>query len=230
MTFDYLKETNKSIIRLGDGEISLLFGKSIIWQKYDYFLEQDLIKLIKNYDKNSPYLLCLPTDFIQATNKKLKKTNRLDIWLPFKIMYMSIFPKNNIYGNGLLFRLMDYFSINLKFAYEDKNIIFVANEEVIEFADLKTSKKFIKIIPKTQRNSYFEKDEIMNQIYNNMIQFEKTDVVILLSCGPLAKVLAYEISNLGYRALDLGFMFEMPYIGRKKKEIFTEKYIDFLKE
>ncbi len=95
---------------------------------------------------------------------------------------------------------MDYFSFNLKFAYEDKNIIFVANEEVINLANLNTSKKKIKIFPKTQRNSYFEKDEIMNQIYINMIQFEKTDVIILLSCGPLAKILTYKISNLGYRA------------------------------
>ncbi len=29
-TLDYIKETNKSIIRLGNGEISLLSGKSII--------------------------------------------------------------------------------------------------------------------------------------------------------------------------------------------------------
>ena len=115
-TLDYIKETNKSIIRLGDGEISLLSGKSIIWQNYDYNLEQDLIKLIKKYNKNSPYLLCLPIDFIQATNnKKLIEINRLKIWLPFKIMYMSIFPKKNIYGNSLIFRLMDYFSFNLKF-------------------------------------------------------------------------------------------------------------------
>ena len=41
-----------------------------------------------------------------------------------------------------------------------------------------------------------------------MIKFEQSDIVILLSCGPVAKVLAYEISMLGYRAIDLGFMFE----------------------
>lgn len=53
---------------------------------------------------------------------------------------------------------------------------------------------------------------------------------MIQSCGPLAKVLAYEISNLGYRALDLGSMIEMIYIGRKNKKIYMGKYIDFLKK
>ena len=208
-TFEYIKNTNKSIIRLGDGEILLLMGKSIPYQRADYELEQDLYKIISNYNENSPYLLCIPNHIIQATNKKLKQFNILNLWLPFKIFYMFLFPKKNIYGNAILFRFLDFFSYNIKFVYENKYIIFVANEKIFNIANLKTSKEIIKIIPKTPKNSYFEKDEIMNLIFKNMNKFEKSEVVILLSCGPLAKVLAYEISNLGYRALDLGFMFEM---------------------
>jgi len=128
-TWDLVINTNKSIIRLGDGEMLLLRGKSIIYQNYSYRLEQGLKKIIKNYDKNSPYLLCLPVDFIQASNKKLKESDRDRIWLNSKIFYMTFFPKKVSYGNALIFRLMNYFSINLKDIYENKNIIFVANEE-----------------------------------------------------------------------------------------------------
>lgn len=219
-TLDYIRESNKSLIRLGDGEIRLILGKSIDYQKYDYNLEQDLIKIIKNYKHDSPYFLALATDYIQATNKQLKDVNRPDLWVPLKIMYKTIFPKECVYGNVSIFRYIDYFSIDLKFLYEDKTVIFVANENVIELANLKKSKKIIKIVPKTQRNSYFQKDEIMNQIYESMIQFEKSEVVILLSCGPLAKVLTYEISAHGYRALDLGYMFEAVNIHKKIKEYY----------
>ena len=48
-TWDYIINTNKSIIRVGDGEMLLLKGKSILYQKYNYKLEQDLFKIISNY-------------------------------------------------------------------------------------------------------------------------------------------------------------------------------------
>lgn len=208
-TLEYMKKTNKSVIRLGDGEILLLRGKSMMWQKYSDRLNQELLKIITQYEENSPYLLCIPNHRIQTSNKELRKTNKAKMWTPFKILFMSLFPKKRTYGNAMLFRFLGYLSIEVSDIFEDKNIIYVANEQNLDIANLKTSKEFITIIPKTQKNSYSEKTELLNRIHEKMVKFEKSEVIIFLSCGPLAKILTYELSFTGYRVIDIGYFFEM---------------------
>lgn len=207
-TYDFIKNSNKSIIRIGDGEIALIMGKSIIYQDYNDNLRDELSHIISSYNENSNYLICIANTILQASNNKLKRLfNNLDIWMEVRIYFLANFPKKLYYGEGNITRLLGHYSINIENKLRESNIIFLANEEVINQANFK-KKNVIKIIPKTKRNSYFERDELMDQIYENLIKFDKSDVVVILSCGPLAKVLAYNISELGYRALDLGYMFE----------------------
>jgi hypothetical protein len=203
-----IKNTDKSIIRYGDGEISLLLGKSIHWQKYSYNLSLDLLTIIKDYSKDSPYILCIPNHRIQANNQELRKTMKLHMWLPFRILFKSIFPNKVIYGNAILFRYMGLLSMNINKYFENLNIIFVANEKVASIANVKSSKKLTKIIVPS-KNAYIKKKEIMEKIKKNLSQYDKTEIIVLLSCGPLAKVLAFELSIIGYRAIDLGHIFEM---------------------
>lgn len=208
-TLEYIKKTNKSVIRLGDGEILLLKGKSMMWQKYSESLYQDILRLITNYNEDSPYLLCIPNHRIQATNKELREYKNVRMWLPFKIFFMTIFPKNVTYGNAMLFRFLGYLSIEVSDIFKDKNIIYVANEQNLNIVNLMTSKEFVTIIPKTQKNSYSEKTDLLNRINEKMVKFEKSEVIIFLSCGPLAKILTYELSFTGYRVIDIGYFFEM---------------------
>lgn len=58
------------------------------------------------------------------------------------------------------------------------------------------SKNFIYI---PQKNCYGE----YKRIYESILNYP-TDYLIYLECGELATVLAYELSKIGYQALDMG--------------------------
>jgi len=212
-TFDFIKKSKKSVIRMGDGEILLMMGKSINWQCYDYELDRNLFKIIINYNKNSPYLLCLPNYFLKASNHELKKIKRFKMWYPFKILYLTKFPKDCIYGDALTFRVMGKLSMNINLLFNYKYYIIVANENILNNIDYKNFKKVLKIkVP--QKNAYSHKDIILNEIKKKIIQFHKEEIVALFSCGPLAKILVYEISKIGYRGIDVGYYFNLKELSK----------------
>lgn len=74
------------------------------------------------------------------------------------------------------------------------------------------------------KNAY---DDYQN-IYNEIIKYPK-NTIISLSLGPTAKVLAFDLHQLGYRALDLGHLAK-DYNSYKTGEKRTcENIINFMK-
>lgn len=65
-------KSNKSILRLGDGEIGLLHNNPIIYQKWSREIKSIFKNIITSYNDDSNYVLSIPV-FVNNTNIDLDK-------------------------------------------------------------------------------------------------------------------------------------------------------------
>lgn len=197
-------KNGKSIIRLGDGEMSLIHGRSIHYQKYEKNLTEDLIKLLVGYSDSSPYILALPT-FVSTPNYQLRESEgKLVCWLPLKVEFRRRADKSSKYSDAHFFyykdKMIDFFDNFLT----EKKVIFVTNSaDILNIKNSnKTGKQYF-FVETTSSNAYSEKKRIKNDI--DKILGDNEQAIIVCSCGPLSKPLIYEYSINGNIAYDVGF-------------------------
>lgn len=216
-----LKE-GKSFIRFGDGEVHLMKGQSLPWQKYEKDLERGMRKIIQEYNKNSPYIVGIPK-FTNLTNKKLREDGKLNVWLPAKVMFKLIFPKNVLYGDPHVFYYDGFFEKYMEEYFLDKHIILGTNIDNITSIKNNTKVPFknISFVVTPKTNAYSNYKEIYKNIENILASLpEKESPVILMCAGPASKVLVYEFSKKGVPSYDIGRGLEAFY----KEDSFEEMY------
>ena len=200
-----LIESGKSIIRIGDGEIGLLHFLPIGYQEYSDSIRDDFLKIIKEYNDSSSYILMIPL-FVNYTNEELKKENRFRCWMPLKITYELIFNKKACYFDQHIFYKDNQFKNLILPHILDKKIVVITNkenkEEIIKSGLLKNV--FAWVICSNE-NTYEEKDKLKNEIIEliNRSGFSKNNFVILMSAG-LAKTIIFDLSKDGYQLFDIG--------------------------
>ncbi len=199
--YDEIKK-GRSVIRMGDGEIGLMYGKSIFHQNSSKNLEKIFRRIIKEYKENSDYILCLPK-FLNISNSELKKKNILICWLPFKVEFRLSFNKNAHYGDAHIF----YYKEETKFIFDN----FIKNQKVLYVCNNKIIHK-IKQTDLHNKNSFFVETpelgtlEILDNLESKINDFlsKNKETKIIFSCGSASKVLAYKYSLLGFQSFDIG--------------------------
>ncbi len=194
----------KSLIRLGDGEISLLLGGSISYQRYTRELKREIKKIIDDYDSDSPFILALPK-FISLTNSFLRKEGRFWTWMPFKIFFQYHFNKNIPYADAHIFykKTPDKF---LGDFLKDKTLVIISSKKNIETAKKYLSAKEMLSIETPAENCYERICSIYSEL-DDMIEKslpDKRDIVLLAAFGPAAKPLVYHYAKKGLCCLDIG--------------------------
>ncbi len=200
-----LVSSGKSIIRFGDGEIYLLNYGDIPFAKSTKKIRDGFWKIIKSYDNSSPYVIALNPIPLQCPNKFLLSKNLLTCWLPSKVCYNLYFNKQASYADAAMF----YYRSTIKKYFEKyfltKKLMFVGNKKQIDF--LKNNKnltlQFNKYIEVPETGAQFHVENIKNDILNQISGF-MNDWVVLVSFGPSAKVVAYELSLVGVQVIDVG--------------------------
>lgn len=217
---DFLTElkTGKSFIRIGDGEIGLLHGRDIVYQRADPSLVNKLIQIIENYKQDSKYILSIPI-FVNMTNEELGKTKgKLSCWLPLKIEFFRRFNKNMRYFDAHTFYRKNFFEENIYEYLKDKKLIINTSEKNIidQKENIENRFKVIDWIVAKSPNPfdlYAETAEKINNILEREIEsgIKKEDMVLILSSGPMSKVLAYDFAEKGIQSIDIGKGFEQLY-------------------
>lgn len=208
-TLDKLINSDRSIIRFGDGELKLISGKSICFQSYTGSLAKDLDNVIRQNEDN--LLIALP-DIFNKNNLTYKAKLFWNFDLFLKQKYYRRIPSRP-YENAFLSRpYMDYidkeskisFFNKMKTLWVNKNIVFIEGDATRNGVnnDLYTNAKSIKRIICPSKNSYSIKEKIIGYVKENI----EKDSLICLSLGPAAKVIGYELYKMGYRVLDLGHL------------------------
>ncbi|KAG4095512.1 DUF1792-domain-containing protein [Neocallimastix lanati (nom. inval.)] len=204
-TLDYIINNNKSISRFGDGEFNLIFGEGIRFQKFDNNMSKRLADIL-NSNKEG---------LIIAIPDKLKMVkNNNNFWKNYISMYqyklIKLLNFNKIYGNTQMSRFY-WFNNNrsdvlkyidkLKLIWDKKDIVIIEGEKS-RFGinnDLLNNTKTIQRILCPAINAY----DVYEKIYNEALKINK-DKLILIALGPTATILAYDLHNVGYQAIDIG--------------------------
>jgi len=216
---------NKSISRFGNGELKLIFGKNIKFQKKNRKLSLRLKNILKCNDKN----------LIIGINNSLKN-NYLNNLRNFAKRYWKKFSKKNqyrlleildidkVYGSSQISRFyIDYkkrkglreYIKKLKKIWDNKNIVIIEGEKsrLGIGNDLFNNTKSIQRIISKSVNAF----DFYDKIYEESIKIEKNKL-ILIALGPTATVLAYDLNKLGYQAIDIGHVdIEYEWYIRKAK-------------
>lgn len=227
-----IKETKGSICRFGDGELDIILGKDLGFQKSSPKLSNMLEEILKS--KQDFCFVGIPDVINNFTNiteeseefwtKNMLRTR--DIWLNYLHEDMEYLTANL---TRLYIRYKDksncgkYFSM-LKEIWNDRDLVICEGEQsrVGVGNDLLDNCKSVTRILCPSENAFDKYDEILETL-----QKENKESLILIALGPTATILSYHLAKQGYQALDIGHFdieYEWYLRGVSKKEKIENKY------
>jgi len=212
-TIEYILETKKSVSRFGDGEFDLIEGKSLKFQEYDERLATKLKEVLKENVEN--LVVCIPDIYNFSTLKTLKNESCV-FWLRYIInnhkKLTRLIDINRLYYDACVTRPYirynkKYNSISnelfekLKRIWNKKDILIVEGEfsRLGVNNDLFSNAKSIKRIICPSKNAFGKYAKIFEAIEKN-----SKDRIIIMSLGPTATVLAFDLAKKNLNAIDLG--------------------------
>ena len=211
-TIDKILKENLSVIRFGDGEIFMIDGGDTAFQKKEEDLVERLESIVRT-EKNK-LLICVPGIW-----------EKLDMFEPYAYWFNMhhIYRNGHMYGDtnmtrpylaykdkencGKIFNKL--FSI-----WEGKDVMLIEGEKsrLGVGNNMFDKTKSLKRILCPPENAYSKYEQILREA-----QKTPKETMILISLGPTAKVLAYDLFILGYRVIDIGHI-DMEYEMFLRKE------------
>lgn len=210
-TINQLINTNCSIIRYGDGEFNLIEGKSIGFQNENTEIS-NLLKKILNTESED-LMIAIPDVFGSLSWLDIRSAR---FWQRQREInretYLTNLSESKVYGNAHVFRpyivsskknredVNEIYS-SIKTLWNDKDIVIIegSTTKMGVGNDLLYGCKTVERIICPSVNAFSKIEEILT-IATNIDKHK----LILLSLGPTAKVLGYELYRLGYRVIDTG--------------------------
>lgn len=208
-TLEFIQENKISLIRFGDGEINLLSGKSIYFQDFDKDIYDDFMKILNS---NSERIIIGISDNLNFKTKAplYTKWHWANHYVVNKDVYVKHFDNKKIYANANFSRPFtnnydykkssNYFE-SFKEMLSNKSILIVEGKHTRNGLgnDLFKSAKIVKRIICPPYNAYNKISLIEIEVINNY-----NHDLILVSLGPSAKILIYNLALKGFWALDIG--------------------------
>ncbi len=207
-TLDVILNSNKSLARFGDGEINIIQGKDIPYQKYDKKLAERLKEILANNQEN----LMVGINYWYFNYIDYRHLNEFS--QNFSLFVMPLCRQELLkyinfdkqyYDASITARELDTIDYYEKFRelWKNKDIVVVACKNAIDALhyNIFDCASHIDYIYVPNVNSFEKYDETLTQIKER----DKTKCIMLMA-GPLSKVLASDLAGGGYRALDLGHL------------------------
>lgn len=208
-TLKEIIQNNKSISRYGDGEISLLFGHNIPFQKASENLSNRLLEVINSKEKNLLIGIFFPYQKKEINTFKNRTFRFWKNWMYYnKFKMLKILKRKKYYSSSISrfyshledkSKVYKYIEI-LKKIWEGKNVLMIEGEKT-RFGignDLLNNSKSVKRILCPTKNSF----RLYNKILKAALKVDKNNL-ILISLGPTATILAHDLTKYGYQAVDI---------------------------
>ena len=209
-----LRNPQLSLARYGDGELEMTWYKNIGFQPFDPKLSGRLKALLQQQDAaaNPNCLICLPDAF--RTTRNMKNGSAL-FWFFHKSFYFkhyeTLLNQQVRYGNTSVTRpYHDYKEKKLsrtifdkfKQLYQGRRVLIVegSGTRLGLGNDLLDGASDVKRITTLNRNAFSVYDRLFDTVLENAVNFD----LVLISLGPTATVLAYDLSQRGIRCIDSG--------------------------
>ncbi len=208
-TLKYLSSSNAGICRFGDGELNLINGKSIPFQKSSFKIRRRLIEVLTSDKENIligiPRIAFTLDADITPENKLFwqKKGKRFR-----RILHRFLQPERTycasevslLYSYIAEYDFKNYFT-EFRTIWNDKDIAIVTGRTVFDKLrhNIFDNARSVEYIYAPSRNAFEEYDDILQRT----LQTDKNKLIIAI-LGPTATILAWDLLNRGYRTLDLG--------------------------
>lgn len=207
-TIDYISENHCSVSRYGDGELKIISGENIRFQKFNSSLSRRLAEILHGKGK---VLVCISDIFDNPTWMN-ERAYEYTWWIVAKNRrdWTNSLNLEYTYGNAFISRpyldwrekekSLHWFE-KLKQIWNNQNIVFIeGNKSRLGYKnDLFDNAKTIRRILCPVRDAYMVYNQILKEAMNL-----PHDVLFLLALGPTATVLAEELAENGYWAIDIG--------------------------
>lgn len=214
----------RSSLRLQDGEFTLFLGtRDVFYEKTNPRLGAIWREAIKNYSDNAPYMLGLPP-YTAIENGVLHKHAFKYLWMPSKILFRLLFPKNPKYFNGSYFYIDNATLPFMQTLAQERNIIVVTNKtnikrirehETIYFPNAKS----ISYVETPEAGTFDVYDEILAEVKNTGL---KINSIVFMACGPAGKAMIYDLAKVHIVAHDVGYGFTGGVLTGESREHFIK--------
>ncbi len=212
-TISYLLENEKSFIRWGSGESSHVLGGANPTQKYDPKLSKSLFDILRNYNKDSKYLLGAPSIYLKSSYQDFKKLGRkkIQLWRSTRYLFDKYADNTIIYGDAFVFRNERRIELKkIEKIWKDKKVVLVAGsrryyESLIEYSSVADAL----FIQTAKYNSFSN----INVTLQSIIEVVKKlgplkNVRVLVTTGPSSRVIVNELCKYDIISYDTGNLFE----------------------
>lgn len=223
-----------SVSRFGDGEILLTNNKAIGFQKADSKLGERLKEVLQS--NADGHIVCLSDTFtdIYRYNRKARRFWRTHFFIYGHIWDNLLIPNKQYYNTFVTRPYMDFaqktqcgkWFHDMQAIWQNRNIIFIEGEKsrLAVGNDLFHNAKSIKRILCPPTSAFDKYDSIINEAVK-----QNKDVLFLIALGPTATVLAYDLHQKGYQAIDIGHVdieYEWWRMKAKRKVKIQNKYVN----
>lgn len=232
-TIQTILDNNSSIARFGDGEIKLVAGRDISFQKATDLAVSKLRQTLASDEDN--LLICLADIFTHQERYCDRENNYWKKHLTrFRRYWYKYLHKGKQYYNAHITR--QYMSLKdrsqstavfdrLKEIWNDRDIVFIEGEKSRMGVgnDLFANARSIRRILGPAKEAFSRYDDILQ----TAATMDK-DVLFLLALGPCATALARDLHLMGYQALDIGHVdieYEWKKMGVDKKTPVKNKMV-----
>ena len=199
-----------SISRYGDGEIKLIAGESLGFQKYNNKLAYRLKEILKTNQSNHIVGILNVFGDLSCYIEELKAYFREYVSIYNREFQYGLLDMKKVYYDAFITRpyisyidkseAKDRFR-SIKKVWEDRDIVFVEGERTRLgigndlFDNIKSCSRII--CP--NEDAFNRYDEILEAIRK-----VSKETLLLIALGPTATVLAYDLAIDGYQAVDIG--------------------------
>lgn len=225
-----------SMARFGDGEVFIAVkAGGVGFQHYNEELANRLRKIIKCNQSN--LLICIHDAYSKINQDRTDSEK--EYWKKHLRKYgfklNVLLDKSKIYYNATCTRFYSIFKDKskseelfklFKKIWENRDVVIIEGEKsrVGVNNDLLDNVSSIKRILVPAEEAYSKYDEI----YREATKIDKKQL-ILIAAGPTATVLAYDLSKLGYQAVDIGHIdieYEWFKLGTNERIPIKGKYVN----
>lgn len=207
-TISCIVNSNRSVIRFGDGECSMYFGYDIYFQKNRNGLDSKIKYIFNNTINDKRFIFCMSHERFSGSINEIcnKSINRYNVWKKSRYLYLRKVNDNNVYDAYAFKGLSAYqykYIVDRILSFKKIIVISSHNDIAREFFIYYGYTGSVNFIGIPTYNAY----ELYDDIYSDIIKCINNDSLVLLSCGPLAKILCYQLTINQTIVYDVGKFF-----------------------
>lgn len=207
---DYINHNHASLARLGDGELVCMYGENLNFQESTDDIRKGLRRVCLS--DNIRCLIGIPDVFDDAERYDEVQHSFWRTHLYYhRSKWYSFLKNDKIYANAFLSRFysMEYDKEKakervamLKTLWNGRNLVFIEGKDskLGVGNDLFDNARSIHRIIAPSKNAFNKYDEIFHSAQKVSLE----DPLFIIALGPTATVLAFDLSQLGFQALDMG--------------------------